>query len=286
MFVVLMSVLASAGNILLDKFALSTRKIAIKEHMPLAFGFLFLATALTLPWLGGVDAVLATDRMYMFYLVLMVVLAIMWNIFYYQGLQKERMVEFQMIMLTLPLTTVLMASIFFPEEFRWPVFAASIVGGVTLLLSHLRKHHFEFDKYSMHLLLAVFLIAMESMVINELLQVFSPALLYTIRTGILAVFFTIYYQPKIHSIPNFDYQVIIGSSLLGAFHMVTKFYGYQQLGITYTTLALLLVPVIVTWLDAKINKQPIRRRTVIAFVVILACVVYATVYDIVPALAY
>jgi drug/metabolite transporter (DMT)-like permease len=278
MFIALLSALAATGNILLDKFALSTRKVALKEHLPLSFGFLFLLTFISLPWLGGVEQTLLGNRMYMFYIILMVLLAIMWNIFYYQGLQRERMVEFEMIVLTLPLVTVVMAAVFFPEEFRWPVFAASLVGGITLLVSHLRKRHLEFDKYAIHLLLAVVLMAMESMVINELLQVFSPATLYAIRTAMLAVFFTIYYRPKVHSIPNFDYTLILASSAFGAFSMVAKFYGYQILGITYTTLMLLLVPVLVTWFDAKVNKQPIRRRTLVAFVVIMICVVYAATY--------
>lgn len=278
MFVVLMSMLAWTGSVLMDKFILSTRKISIKDHIPLTFGFLFLLTFITLPWLGSIDVSLIGNRMYLFYLVLMIVLGIMWNIFYYQGLQKERMVEFEMIMLTLPLVTVLLATLFFPEEYKWQVFIAAIVGGVTLLLTHLRKYHFQFDKYAIHLLLAVFLMAMESMVINELLQVFSPAMLYAIRTGALALFFTIYYQPKVHTIPNFDYKLILASSALGAFHMISKFYGYEYLGITYTTLALLLAPVLIAFLDAKMNNQPIRRRTVLAFAVILGCVIYATVY--------
>lgn len=276
MLVVLMAALSWAGNIMLDQFTLAKRKVAIREHIPLAFTFLFLVTLITLPWLGGINEVLLTNRMYMFYMVLMVVLAIMWNIFYYQGLQKERMIEFEMIMLLQPLATIFMASIFFPEEFSWPVFGAAILGGLALILSHIRKHHLQFDKYAIHLLLAIFLMAMEAMVQNELLAVFSPATLYAIRTALLALFFTIYYQPRIHSVANFDFRMIIAASVLGAVSMVAKLYGYQLVGITYTTLGLLLTPIIVSWFDAKINKTPVKRRTVFAFIVILGCVIYAT----------
>lgn len=278
MFVVLMSALSWTGSVLLDKFLLSTRKISIKDHIPLTFGFLFFLTLLTLPWLGSVNPVFFGNRMYLFYLVLMVLLAIMWNIFYYQGLQRTKMVEFEMIMMTVPLVTVLMAAVFFPEEYQPNVFIAALVGGAILLLTHIRKHHFDFNKYAIQLLLAVVLMAMESMVINELLQVFSPALLYAIRTGVLTLFFTIYYQPKVHSVSNYDYKIILASSALGTFHMITRFYGYQVLGITFTTLVLLLSPIIITWLDAKMNNQPPRRRTVIAFTGILLCVIYATLY--------
>lgn len=276
MFIALLSALSWSGNMLIDKFALSKRKIPLNNYVPLVFVFLFILTFITLPWLGGVNAVLAASRNYIFYLVLMILLAIMWNIFYYQGLQRERMVEFEMILMVTPLATILLDAFFFPEEFRLPVFLAAVVGGSVLLLSHLRKHHFEFDKYAIHLLLAVFLMAMEAMVQKELLAVYSPALLYAIRTAMVAFFFTIYYRPKIEEMHDFDFRLAFSSSALGAFYMVARFYGYELIGVTFTTLITLLAPVIASWFDAQMNHRRIKRRTIIAFMVILACVVYAT----------
>ncbi len=279
MFTVLLSSLASAGSILLDKFVLGKRKMKVADYIPLLFVFLFLVTFVTLPWTASINTALAFDQMYIFYFILMILLAIIWNIFYYQGLQKEKIIEFEMILLLTPLATVILAALFFPEEFSLPVFGASIVACLALLFSHLHRRHLQFDKYAIHLLLAVILIAMESMVLKELLRVYSPATLYAARTAVLALFFMMYYRPKVEHIDDNNFRLVFATAALGAFGMVTKFYGFQQIGVMFTTLILLVSPIIVSWFDSKINGTPVKRRTVVAFIVILLCVIYATLVE-------
>lgn len=273
--IVFISALANSANILLDKLVLSRQKMTLQNYIPLLFAFLFLATLITVPWLGGVDTVLAWNQQYIFYFVLMVLLAIMWNIFYYQGLQKEKLVEFEMIILLTPLATVILSALFFPEEFNGPVFLAALLGGLTLFLSHVERHHFQFDRYAIHLLLAVILMAMEAMVQKELLLVYSPVMLYLIRTAVLAIFFTIYYRPKLHEIKDVQFKLVAASGALGALYFVTRLYGFQEYGVVFTTLVLLLGPVVVSLFDTKINGTPVKRRTILAFIVILGCVAYA-----------
>lgn len=277
MFIVLIAALAFTANVLLDKYILSKRRVHLKNYIPVLFAFLFFFSLLTLPWLGGYNEILAANRTYIFYMVLMVLLAIIWNIFYYQGIQKEKMVEFQLIVTLAPLTTIFLATFFFPEEFSLPVFIAAAIGGLALLLSHLKKHHFEFDKYAIHLVLAVILMAMEVMVQRELLLVYSPATLYAIRTGIMVLFFTIYYRPQIHEIADYDFRFVVASAALGTLFSIARFTGFQQVGVTFTTLLLLITPVLVAWIDAKMYNSRVQRRTIIAFIVIVACVIYATI---------
>src|SRR5690242_16244599 len=126
MYIALLSALANAGNVLLDKLILANRKVRLELYIPVVFVFLFLISFLTLPWLGAINTVLAANRTYIFYVILMVLLAIMWNIFYYQGLKRERLVEFEMIIHLTPLVTILLAAFFYPEEFKLPVFIAAL----------------------------------------------------------------------------------------------------------------------------------------------------------------
>lgn len=275
---IIISVFANTANVLLDKFILAKQRMKVRDYIPLLFAFLFLITfaSLLIPGLGAINLILASNQQFIFYFILMILLAIIWNIFYYQGLQEERLVEFELILMLTPLVTVLMVTLFFPEEFKAPVFGAALVGSLTLFLSHLRKHHFEFDKYAIQLVLAVVLIAMETMVQKELLNIYSPALLYAARTGLLALFFAIYYRPNAHHFHRPEFRLVFWSAFLGSVGMVTKFYGFQTLGVTYTTLLLLLVPVLVAWSDARVNKTPVSHRTLLAFVIILGCVIYAT----------
>jgi drug/metabolite transporter (DMT)-like permease len=278
MLVVLLSALANTGSILLDKFILSRQKMKLSDYIPLLFAFLFIITLVTLPWLGAVNSILAFNRIYIFFVVLMALLAIMWNILYYQGLRKEKLVEFE---LTTPLVTVLMAALFFPEEFNIRIFLASIVGSLALFISHLKKSHFQFNKYAIHLLLAVVLIAMESMVQRELLYVYSPAALYALRTGMLALFFAAYYRPKMHDVHDQNFKTVFATAFMGTFFMITRLYGFESLGVTLTTLVLLLSPILVTWFDAKVNGTQIKPKTFVAFGVILVCVLYAAMQQLV-----
>lgn len=274
MIAALLAVIANTGNILLDKSLLSRQRMAIHNYIPLVFVFLFFVTLLTLPWTGSINSAVATDQQYIFYFVLMILLALIWNIFYYQGLQREKIMEFEMTMLLTPLATIILATLFFPEEFNGPVFASAIIGSLALFATHLRKHHLHLDKYEIHLILAVFLMAMETMVQRELLEVYSPALLYAIRTGVLAAFFALYYKPNMHAVTNRQFNTVFLIAVMGALGMVSKFYGYQTIGITFTTLLLLLVPILSSWIDTRVNKTRVKKRTVVAFVVILMCVVY------------
>ncbi len=277
MFSVLLASLAYAGNILIDKIVLSRRKVAISDYIPLLFVFIFFCTLLTLPWLGGINWALAASRTYGFYFILMILLAIMSNIFYYQGLKKEKLLEFELISMLTPLFIVLMAAVFFPEEFNLPVMIAALVGTLALFLSHLRKHHLDFGKYEIHLLLAVILMAMEVMVQQELLAVYSPATLYALRTGTLALFFTIYYKPNIKTIADFDFRMVFLAAALASIYFILRLYGFQIIGITFTTLILLISPILVAWISARANNEHIQRRSIIAFIVILLSVAVAAV---------
>lgn len=273
----LSALITNVGNVLLDKYILSQLRMKVENYIPLAFVFIFLVTAVALPWTGSVNMTLATNQQYLFYFILMVLLAIIWNIFYYQGLQREKIVEFEMILLLTPLATVLLTTLFFPEEFNPSVFVAAIIGSVTLFLSHLRKYHLEFNKHAIHLLLAVILIAMETMVQKELLAIYSPTLLYALRVGFLAFFFAIYYRPKVAEVSDQQFRLVFASAVLGAASMITRFYAFQEIGVIFTTLVLLLVPVMTSWLDTRINRTRIKKRTVLAFAIILMCVIYAIV---------
>lgn len=277
MIAALLAVLTGTGNILLDKFLLTKQKMPVADYLPLLFSFLFLTTLVTLPWSGGINSVLAIDTQYVFYFVLMVTLAILWNMFYYEGLKRERLIEFQMTLMLTPVATVILATLFFPEEFNLPVFSAAMVGSAALFFSHLRRDHFHFDKYEIHLILAVFLMALEVMVARELLNVYSPALLYTIRTAFLAGFFALYFKPSTKQTTNQQFNLVFLTAILGAASMVARLYGFQFIGITFTTLILLLVPIFSSWYDARLNKAKIKKRTIVAFVVILLSVIYAII---------
>ena len=88
-----------AGGVVADKIILGRYKIPVMRFIPLLFIWLAVITAVFLPIWGSADYSLIFSRYYIGLLVLLIIVAVTWNIYYYQGIQKENLAEFELIML-------------------------------------------------------------------------------------------------------------------------------------------------------------------------------------------
>lgn len=274
--------IADAVSVIIDKVALGKQKLPLKSFIPLLFVFLFALTLLFVPSLGEIDYVVAIKRENLVFFGLMIALAISWNIFYYQSIQKEKLHEHEIIIMLFPAVTILLASILVPGEYDRRIFIASMVAAGALALSKLEGGHFKFNQYSTNLTVAVLLMAMEILIIKELLKVYSPVSLYALRTGILALFFLLYYRPKLKDTPRESVLYILASAGLGALFMILRFYGYKELGIVHTTLILILSPFLVYLASAKYFGERIKLRAKIASIIIMVSIAYVTIIDALP----
>ncbi len=207
----------------------------------------------------------------------MLLLAVVWHIFYYESLKKERLVEFESIVMFVPLVTNALSWIFFPETWQLKVGLAAFVAALALIWSHWDKHHFTFDHYSLNLMVAVLLMAVEEIIATELLrdQVISPVSLYAIRTFFLFVFFFAYYRPRVEKVDPKSLNIVGLSGLLGALFMVFKYYGYQKVGIPFTALVSVAAPITVYIGSATVLKERQKGKVLIATGLIALAIVYA-----------
>lgn len=268
--------LTQVGGILIDKIILTRRQVSLHVFVPVLFLFLFLLTGLIVPFLGNVSARIFEPYFLIVFLSMLVV-AVAWNIFYYQGVQSEKVHEFEMIVMFQPLLTILLATMFLRSERNLHLEIASFAAAAFLIIAHLKKAHLEFSKGSLKLIGAVVFMSIELILIKILLAVFSPAALYFIRTGIIFIFFLLLYRPQINKIAPQNILLIMGSSFLGTTQMVTKFYGFEQFGVIYTSLILILSPVLVYIFSTIFFHEKIKLRTIVSIIVILGSIVYATV---------
>lgn len=265
----------NAFSTILDKVVLSRHRADVHNFIIAIFIFLWFFTGLSLPWLGSINSAKAFSIIGIFYLTLLVIFALIWNVIYYRAQQHETVQEFEVIVMMQPLFISLMAAIIFADERNWHILAATAVASLALIFSHLRKDHLNFDQYSWLLILAVFFIAAEIQMRKLLLDWYSPAALYFVRTGILTVLFIFIWHPAKLAIPKKSWPHIVVSGLLGAAMMILSFYGYKNLGIVLTTLILMLGPILTYLLDFIILKEKLRPRIIIAAAVILGCILYA-----------
>lgn len=238
--------------------------------------FLALLTGVLVPYLGNVSIDFFQLK-YILFFIAMLVVAITWNFFYYKGAQKEKVQEFELIIMFQPLMTILLAAIFVERNVNVHLFIASILASIALILAHLKKMHFQLSEYSWGLIIASFFISVEIIFQKILLEVFSPASLYFWRTAIIFIFFYIYYRPHLKQVSNTNVWLIFLTSALGVGQMITKFYGFDKYGVIYTSLILILSPILVYMLSTILLHEKLKARMVISLLVILGCIVYATV---------
>jgi drug/metabolite transporter (DMT)-like permease len=267
-----------AAGIIVDKIILTRRRMELHVYIPVLFLFLFLLTGILMPFLGKISL----DVFHPYYLIiffLMIICALIWNVFYYKGAQAEKVHEFELIIMFQPLLTILLAAILIEKNTNVHLLIASVLASLALIFSHLKKNHFEISAAGWGLILAVVFISMEIILQKIMLEVLSPVALYFIRTGIIFLFFILFYRPRVRQVANNNALLILTTSALGVAQMVTKFYGFEVYGVIYTSLILILSPILVYIISTIWLHEHLRPRTIIAALVILACIVYATIFN-------
>jgi len=268
--------LGYAGGVIADKIILSKYRVPLWRFAPLLFIWLCVIVAIFVPFWGTIDFGKLITLKYTALFFGMILVAVIWNVFYYRGIQKEEIHEFELIMLLSPLFTIIFAEIFLPSERSLPVFIAAIIASAALIATRFRRHHFKISKTTWQTILAMALMSLESIFIKNLLGVMSPVMLYFMRTGVIAIVFLIIYRPKLFQMPKEAYGLIILSAIAGVVQMVLKFYGFQNLGVIETTLILVLGPFLVYFFSTYYFKEKLLKRDIFAAAVVVGCILYVT----------
>jgi drug/metabolite transporter (DMT)-like permease len=278
MTLALIAAFGYAGGLVIDKVVLSRYKVPVKRFIPLLFIWLAIITAFLLPSFGNVDWVRFGTVHYLLIFFAMLVIAITWNSFYYRGIQSEEVHEFELIMLLSPFVTVILSEIFLPDERDLGVFVAGLIASSALIVSKFKRNHIQLSKNSGVIFTAMFLMSAESIFIKMLLDVFSPAALYFARTSITAIIFLIFWRPKLLLMPARCFGSVIIAAVFGVVLMVLKFYGFAKLGVIETTTILVLGPLLVYFFSAFYFKENLKKRDILAALVVVASVLYVTLF--------
>ncbi|MFA7244529.1 MAG: DMT family transporter [Patescibacteria group bacterium] len=265
-----------AGGVVADKIILCRHRVPVLRFIPLLFIWLAIISAIFLPLYGSINWNGLLTAQYIILFILLIVVAVTWNIFYYKGIQKEEIHEFELIMLLSPLVTILLATIFLPKERDWTIFVAAVVASGALLATRFRHHHMKIGRTAWQTMLAMVLMSAESIFIKEMLAVMSPVTLYFIRTAIVGLVFLIAYRPKLFSMPRTAYGLTIISAIFGVVQMVLKFYGFDSLGVVETTMILVLGPFLVYFASSYYFKEQLYKRDIFAAVIVILCILFVT----------
>ncbi|HUD20834.1 MAG TPA: DMT family transporter [Candidatus Saccharimonadales bacterium] len=277
MLYALIAAVTDAGGLLLDKIILARERVTLRVYLPILFAFVFILTAVLWPTLGRVDWELLRLTNTMFLFLIMIVTAIAWNVLFYQSVQRENVQQHELVVMTAPLVTVVLAAVFFPEDLNYKVLILAIIASLALIFAKGGRQHFALNRTSYNTLLGVVLMSVESIIAKELLYTFTPVALYASRTFFLALFFFFYYRPQLGRVEVKHYWMIFWSALIGVVSMLTKYYAFSDLGVVYTTMIGILAPVLVFFLSWEILHEKVRFRMILGSLIVLVCVALATV---------
>ena len=265
-----------AGGVLINKVILSVYLVPVRRFVPWLFVWLTTITVFAVViFKGGYNSQMITPEN-LFLFGLMIVTAFIWNIYSYEGLQREEVHEYELVMLFAPLATIILAEIFLPSERSLPTFIAGVIACLALFAARFDKRHLKLSPYWKQLFAATFLMAVESIIIKKLLSVYDPATLYFVRTFILSIAFLIAFRPKLLQISKKAFVLTIISAVFGVIQMILKFYGFQNIGVIETTMILILGPIMVYFMSGFFFREKMQLRTGLSALVVIGCVLYVT----------
>lgn len=208
-----------------------------------------------------------------------VILGVCKDFLYYRSFRGEPLSRVQFATLLEPIAVFALAALFFPEE-RDPrvwILGALAVGG--LVFGHFRHHHFTFDAKERILLIFVVISAVKVMFAKFLLVDVSPmTLLFWECLAIALVQFMHFGLPWSALIPSHRTLRIAASSAAITAAALFVYGAYQILGVTITSLVLLLKPVLNYFVAHWYFGEGLDKKLLVGSGIILIAIIYAFLY--------
>ena len=275
---ILGSVALATGTIL-EKIVLRKKKINPRLYQTAAFlaivvvmiPFLYFFWKLTPEALTGKN---------IFIFLLVVIFSMLANVFMFYSMKWEKISNLEPARVLEPLFVIILALIFsfFAEglyERNLNVVIPALISAFALVFSHAKKHHLEFNKYFMAAIFGSFFFALELVISRLVLDFYSPLSFYFLRSsGVLLLSFLIF-KPKFKNLDTKAKGIIFVTGAIWVLYRILVYYGYLKIGVIFTTLVLMLGPILIYILAFFVLKEKIGWRNVVAAMIIVASILYA-----------
>lgn len=261
-----------AGGMIFEKKILRKKKIDFRNYT--VYEFLAIVIVM-LPILYFVWNVKADAFSFVNILIFLsvVIVSVIANLLIFYSLKREKVTEFEPVWLMQPLFTILLAFIFFASERKWVVVVLSLIASITLVWSHVKKHHLVFDKYIIAALLGSFLFAVELVLSRTILDYYSPFSFYFLRCLFIFAISFVIFRPSFKPLKDKKIgAMLLIVGLIWTFYRAIVYYGYVTLGIIFTTTLFILSPVFMFLFAVIFLKEKPTRKQIIATIVIVVSV--------------
>ncbi len=213
---------------------------------------------------------------------IIVIIALCANLFIFYSLKRESLSEFEPISMMQPLFVILLAfllSFFIPiysNEKNPFILILALIASIALIAAHINKKHLVLNKYIIAALIGSFLFAIELVLSKTILPYYSSWSFYFLRCLFILFISYLIYRPSFKKIDKQSHYMTWGVSLIWVIYRVILYWGYEKLGIIYTTVVLsILTPVLIFVFARIFLKEKITKRQIISAVIILICIIIA-----------
>lgn len=204
-----------------------------------------------------------------------VLFSVLANLLTFYSLKRENVTEFEPIWMLQPLFTVLFAFALYVEERSLIVLFLSIVASATIVIAHVQKNHLKLNKYIVAAFFGSLFFALELVISKLILSYYSPFSFYFLRCLFIFIIVALIYQPNGKELDRSSKFYILIIGIMWVFYRAIVYYGYENVGILYTTLLFTLSSVLMFIFAIIFLKEKPTKRQIISNAVVLVCVIIA-----------
>lgn len=206
-----------------------------------------------------------------------IVFASLANLLTFYAMKWEKITEMEPLRLFQPLFVIILAFIFYSSERQNPVsvIIAALVASLALIFSHIKKHHFQLNKYLIATLFGSFFFALELALSKSILPYYSELSFYFIRCSVIFLASFIILRPSPKTIDKKSWIYMIIASAIWIVYRMLLYFGYLHYDVIFTTLLFILGPVFIYIFASIFLREKWTKKNIISTIIILACVAYA-----------
>lgn len=267
-----------AGTIL-EKVILKKKKIGIKLYQTASFLAITLATLPFLYFFWKLDAGAFELRNILIFIGV-IASSITANLFVFYSLKWEKVTNLEPARILEPLFTILLAVVFsfFTQglyEQNLKLIIPAVIASIALIFPHIKKHHLQINKYIIAAILGSFFFGLELVLSRLILDFYSPITFYFLRCISIFIISLIVFRPDFKAIDKKTYPLIFITGAVWVLYRVVVYFGYLNYGVIFTTLIIMLGPLVVYVLAWKFLKEKLNWKNIVSALIIIGCVVYA-----------